>query len=276
MLDSIKRTKLFKFLNFSSLSRENIQYVIKCENLKVTTPQTDMQTFVRNVITNNDLPLEQSMMFLDTSSTTRVVGSYLDNLICALFIITRFQTDGGLSIIKMSYLTQQTELDFVYILNYLFDKVYILKPDSSNATEDDKYIVCKQFSQKRSTNLIDSVTKCVSSLLSKDDDHHIQSLLATKLPYTFTIKIEEINAIIGQKQLDGFCQTINAIKCKSNDDKISTICKANVYKCIQWCETHRVPHNKIFEKNNTFNQSPFKNTFKTDLETPSTNASFSL
>ena len=80
----------------------------------------------------------------------------------------------------------------------------------------------------------------------------------------FTIKIEEINTIIGQKQLDGFCQIINAIKHKSNDDKIDAICKTNVYKCIQWCETHRVPYNKIFEKHNIFNQSLFKNAFKTD------------
>ena len=64
--------------------------------------------------------------------------------------------------------------------------------------------------------------------------------------------------------MDGFCQTINAIKHNSNDEKIDAICKTNVYKCIQWCETHHVPHNKIFEKHNIFNQSPFKNAFKTD------------
>jgi hypothetical protein len=146
------------------------------------------------------------------------------------------------------------------MLNYLFDKVCILKPDSSGVTNDCKYVVCKQFLKKRATNLIDPLLKCVS-ILSQTDGQHIQSLLQTDLPYLFVIKIEEINAIIGQKQLDGFCQTINAIKSKSNDDKIDAICKTNVYKCIQWCETHNVPHNKIFEKHNIFNQSPLKNAF---------------
>ena len=45
---------------------------------------------------------------------------------------------------------------------------------------------------------------------------------------------------------------INILKNKNKDEKIETIKKNNIYKCIQWCEKHKIPYNKFVDKINMF------------------------
>jgi hypothetical protein len=215
----------FDLLNFSALTTPEISSALGCQ-VKITSPKTSLQSYAINLKRLN-LDLDFSAMFFDTACRdNQTRENYLRDLICALFVILKSNSNGGAIVMKMSTLTLQIELDVVYILNYIFEKVYILKPDSSNVVNDDKYIVCKNFMKKRSGTLATQIASLIEPFSNKyigndrndRNDRNIGKLLNNGLTSTFLIKIEEINVIIGQKQMDGLCQMINSIKHKSTDD----------------------------------------------------------
>ena len=205
----------FDFLNFSALTTPEISSAISC-HVKITSPKTSLQSYAINLKRLN-LDLDFNAMFFDTVNRDQSTEYYFRDLICALFVILKSTSNGGTTVVKMSTMTLQIELDVVYILNYVFEKAYILKPESSNIINDDKYIVCKNFVKKRSGALATQITSLIEPL-SKKYIGNIGKLLHDELTSTFLIKIEEINVIIGQKQMDGLCQMINSIKHKSTED----------------------------------------------------------
>ena len=208
----------FDFLNFSCLTSLEITSALNC-HVKITSPKTSLQSYAVNLKRLN-LDLDLNVTFFDTVHLSKSTDNYSHDLICALFVILKSTSNGGLCVIKMSTITFQLELDVVYILNYVFDKVYALKPDSSNVINNEKHIVCKHFLKKRSTPIIAQIGALIESPMKK----HIGKLLLHDLPSTFLIKMEEINAIIGQKQMDGLCQMINTIKHKSMEDPSTNEC----------------------------------------------------
>jgi hypothetical protein len=233
----------YEFLNFSCLTSPEISCAINC-HAKITSPKTSLQLYAVNLKRLN-LDLNLDAMFFDVISGNQL-SSYSHDLICALFVILKSMSSGGTTIIKMSAITLQLELDVVHILNYAFDKVYVLKPDSSNIVNDDKYIVCKHFLKKRSTALVSQLVPLIESHATQ----HLGKLLRYKLPYTFLIKMEEINVIIGQKQMDGLCQMINTVKHKSNENKME-----QDQPSYSWHKT-----------TNAFNQRLFKHTGKPESD----------
>jgi hypothetical protein len=78
------------------------------------------------------------------------------------------------------------------------------------------------------------------------------SILDYDIPYYFTMKINDINIIIGQQQLESLDTVMNILKNKNKEDKIETIKKINIQKAIGWCEKYKIPFNKFTEKINIF------------------------
>ena len=70
-------------------------------------------------------------------------------------VILRNQIQGGNCIIKINDIFYKPIIDILYLLSSLYDKTYILKPNTSNVTSFEKYIVCKgfQINEEKNTNL---------------------------------------------------------------------------------------------------------------------------
>ena len=116
-----------------------------------------------------------------------------------------------------------------------------------------RYIVCKKYIPPNNINTIYLYSKINEIYNIINNDHiFISSLLENEIPYYFINKIEESNIIIGHQQLEFLDQIINIIKNKNKDDKIDTIKRQNIQKCIQWCEKYKIPHNKFLDKTNIF------------------------
>ena len=45
---------------------------------------------------------------------------------------------------------------------------------------------------------------------------------------------------------------INLIKNKNREEKLESLKKNNIQKCIQWCEKYKIPYNKFSDKVNIF------------------------
>jgi hypothetical protein len=84
------------------------------------------------------------------------------------------------------------------------------------------------------------------------DNLNIASIIEQDIPYYFINKIDDMNNIIGQQQLESITQIINMIKNKNKDDKMEAVKKSNIQKSVNWCEKFKIPCNKFSEKVNIF------------------------
>jgi hypothetical protein len=66
------------------------------------------------------------------------------------------------------------------------------------------------------------------------------------------MKLDDINIIFGQQQLESLDLVINILKNKNKDDKIESIKKNNIQKSVAWCEKYKIPCNKFSDKINIF------------------------
>ena len=192
------------------------------------------------------------------------INKYILGIITILCNILTYQNANGVCIIKVDNLIHKPILDALLLLTELYEKVYIIKPYVCNINKNERYIVCSTFIidyQKILENNI-YLNKLKSVLIDCLQDSFnnkiISSLINRDLPYYFLNKIEESNIIIGHQQLEQHNLLINIIKNKNRDDKIETIKKNHIYKCIQWCERHKIPYNKFVDKINIFLPSTYE------------------
>ena len=180
-------------------------------------------------------------------------NSYIISLIQCLMLISRNQQRAGTCVIKMDNLFHKPIVDVLYILSSLYEKVYILKPNTSNITTFDKYIICKNFhfDEDKIRYFKLNYYKLIV-FLKKLENRHIESILDFDIPYYFTIKLEDMNIIIGQQQIDSLNLIMSILKNKNKEEKIDTIKKSNIQKSVSWCEKYKIPFNKFSEKTNIF------------------------
>jgi hypothetical protein len=88
--------------------------------------------------------------------------------------------------------------------------------------------------------------------LKKLEGKYITSILDFEIPCYFTMKLYDINIIIGQQQLESLDLIINIIKNKNREEKIESLKKINIQKSVTWCEKYKIPCNKFTEKTNIF------------------------
>ena len=186
---------------------------------------------------------------------------YIKNILLTFYIIIKFQSNNGSCIIKLDNIFYKIIVDVIFILSAVYDKVYLIKPSLSNISKGERFLVCKNFNfgAIMNSNLLLQVEERLSQRLinysnSSGIDKNIHSILYNEIPYYFLNKIEESNSIIGQQQLESWDQIINIFKNKNKDEKIESLKRNHIQKCIQWCEKNQIPHNKFTDKINIFLQ----------------------
>jgi hypothetical protein len=155
-------------------------------------------------------------------------------------------------------------IDLLYILSNSYNNIYIIKPITSDITNNEKYIVCKDFSIH--DNNLELYTQYLLEFIKNDNtllndiinnnmnssDIHLHNIIKNDIPSHFLNKIEELNIIFGNNQLDAYNSMLNLMRHKNKEEKIDSIKKINIQKSIHWCEKNNIPHNKFIEKLNIF------------------------
>ena len=182
------------------------------------------------------------------------INSYIINFIKFVMNILRYQEFGGTSIIKIDYIFHKPIIDLLYLLSSLFEKVYIIKPNTSNITTFEKYIVCKNFNGSAETKLelYKNNYYNLSNFIKNLDNKNITSIIDNDIQYYFINKIDDMNIILGHQQLESLNQIINILKNKNKEEKIENIKKTSIQKAVTWCEKFKIPCNKFSEKTNIF------------------------
>ena len=191
-------------------------------------------------------------MFFNKPQTD--INLYIIKLIEFVMTILRYQANGGTSIIKIDNVFHKPIVDLIYLLSSLFEKVYIIKPNTNNITTFEKYIVCKNYNVICETKL--EIHKSnyykLQGFIKNLNNKNIVSIIDYEIPCYFVNKIDDINIIIGQQQLESLDQIINIIKNKNKEERIETIKKSNIQKSVSWCEKLKIPYNRFSEKTNIF------------------------
>lgn len=178
------------------------------------------------------------------------LNNYFLFLAKCMLTILKCQIKNGSCIIKINNTCFKPVIDLIYILSSLYDKVYILKPNSSNITTFEKYIVCKNYQCKTDFCRVNYYT--LHAFIKNNNNNIIDSFLDYDTPYYFLSKIDDINVIIGHQQIESLDLISNILKNKNREDRIEAFRKTNIIKSIAWCEKHKIPCNKFSEKVNIF------------------------
>jgi hypothetical protein len=245
IFDSFKITQRLQFLHISSSYQDSIECI---EIFRDNYPDNHLYLKKFDIDNNEFNEIKFEFLFCETNST-----DYFISLVETLIIILRNQKFSGTSIIKIKDIFHKPVLDILYLLSSLYEKVYICKPNTNNIVTFDRYIVCKNFLyNEESNNYLKLNYLKLIIFLKKLENKHIVSILDFEIPYYFKNKIDDLNIIIGQQQLETLNLIINLYKNKNKNDKFDSIKKNNIQKSVSWCEKYKIPCNKFTEKINIF------------------------
>jgi 23S rRNA U2552 (ribose-2'-O)-methylase RlmE/FtsJ len=158
------------------------------------------------------------------------------------------QKKGGSFVLKLFDTYTQASIDILYILASVYEKVYFLKPHTSRQANSEKYIVCKNFKLENTFEIVRAMYRIINAY---DNRLHAYRFLNCNIPYRFICAVQEINAILGQSQLENITTTIHIID-SCSAERLENLKRNNVIKCVNWCQKFKIPHNKVFPSRNLF------------------------
>lgn len=156
----------------------------------------------------------------------------------------------GKFILKIFDCFMQHTIDILYILSSFYEKVYIMKPQTSRYANSEKYIVCIGFLYENHAGFYIHLLKCFESML--ESQMNPLRFLNMNISYLFIKKMEEYNAIFGQKQIQNIHYTLSLMETKTKLDKIETLIKTNIQKSIDWCIKYNISYHILNTPTNIF------------------------
>lgn len=162
------------------------------------------------------------------------------------------QKVGGKFVLKVFDITTKASIDILYLLSCFYDDISVCKPLTSRIANSEKYIVCKNFTPPKN---YDSIMKHLFSIYGTVMKlNNIHSIFKFSHNLLFINKIEEINAIFGQQQVENISFTLSLIINRNKHERIEQLKKTNLNKSIEWCDKYNVAHDSVSETENIFLQ----------------------
>jgi len=150
-------------------------------------------------------------------------------------------------VIKSGSIVFKPLLDILYILSGTYSHLYISNPVVS-VDINEQYIICNNSYPNHAS--IEHITTTNSTLLDIIDGlnvlsaapPHVTSLIHSNMSQHFLNKMEESTLVVGQKTIEYYENLMALLKIVSKEDKLDTVRKNAMSKCIQWCTKHNVSH----------------------------------
>ena len=163
------------------------------------------------------------------------------------------QKKNGYFILKVFDTFTNASVDLLYILSCFYEKVNIIKPNTSRSANSEKYIVCSHFKYNDTSYYFKEFSTTLAMLNNIDlNDTYINRFLNFDINFKYISTIREINTILSQQQINNISKTLKLVEnTERKRDKYTTQQYKNIQKCIQWCIKYQIPYNK-FDKGNIF------------------------
>jgi len=243
---SLKETKM-NILNIGAYHKDFEYYI----NMIRGTNEDEIISFSSVCQETKKLEKKYNFIFIeDETNNTTKIDSHFQNIIKILCVTLKNLDIEGNCLIKINNVFYNPLIEMLYLFSSLFEKVYIVKPSTSNVTTFEKYIFCKNFSGFEQFDSLD-----IETTESNEYNGKVSlpgSILDEKVPCFFLNKIQDSNSVLVQQQLESMEQIINIFKMKNTEEKLDILKKTNIQKSCAWCEKYKIPYNKISEKVNIF------------------------
>jgi 23S rRNA U2552 (ribose-2'-O)-methylase RlmE/FtsJ len=163
------------------------------------------------------------------------------------------QKKGGYFILKVFDTFTKASVDLLYLLSCFYDKVHIMKPNTSRAANSEKYIICSIFKYTDTSMFFNEFLSSLAMLNNINlDDTSINRFLNLNINFKYISTIREINTILSQQQMQNISRTLKLVEnTDRKKEKYTTQFHKNIQKCINWCIKHQIPYNK-FNQGNIF------------------------
>lgn len=256
--------EIVKTFNVFELSNRLTNALVISKNMDNSAEFTDFFTksyknvnfnFIDNYDDANlQLISKYEIMFYDTNINNQDLNSYVLNLVNFLLCAFNCQEENGTSIIKIININHKPIVDVLVILTSIYNDVYVIKPITNNILSLDRYVVCKGFIyNSKKINLYSQYYHTLKKIYNNGiTNNNIQSIIENEISCFFTTKLNNMNILMVQQQLETINYFINLFKNINRDEKMENIKKINIQKCVQWCEKNKVTCNKYFVKQNIF------------------------
>jgi len=175
------------------------------------------------------------------------------------------QRHGGTFILKFFDTFMKPSIDILYILAAFYKNVHIIKPQTSRYANSEKYIVCTGFKYHNSKAMAQKFHSIISVLNNMNlKDLSISTILDIPINQRFISSLGNINAILGQQQMENILTTLIFIENKERKgERLNQLTTKNIQKCITWCVKNQIPHYKTSNSGNIFlGDTEKKNTYR--------------
>ncbi len=163
------------------------------------------------------------------------------------------QKKGGFFILKLFDTFTYSSVDLLFILSCFYQKVHIIKPNTSRSANSEKYVVCSDFKYDDTSYFFKDFLSTLAMLNNLDlNNTSINRFLNIDINFKYLTTIREINAILSQQQMKNINKTLKLVEnTDRKKEKYTSHQSKNIQKCIQWCIKNQIPYNK-FNKSNIF------------------------
>jgi 23S rRNA U2552 (ribose-2'-O)-methylase RlmE/FtsJ len=151
-----------------------------------------------------------SSIDLITSDITETIdtNTFTQQLFIQICYALCIQKKDGSFIFKIFNCFTEHTIDILYILSSFYEKVYITKPLICNSFDSEKYIVCKHFLFSTNHAFYPIIQNTLAKIITIEKPISIFRFLNINISSYYIGKLEEINSIFGQQQIENIYQTI--------------------------------------------------------------------
>ncbi len=149
------------------------------------------------------------------------------------------QKRGGHFVLKIFDSFFQATVDMLYILSAFYEEVHVVKLRTSRVGNSEKYVICKRFrfDEPSRASFLPIIRKTYLDCVSMSANSYCSRFLNIPVERSFITKLEEMNIVIGQQQIENIHYTLSLIEKPARVDQIIA---QNIQKCIQWCAEHGI------------------------------------
>lgn len=192
-----------------------VNNILHPKQLPLHIPMQDMRIYSKNVI-NID------MIFFDFEYDNKMRYEYECYLLNTLLVALLCNNIGGCLCIKISQTDNMTIITIIYILSQIYSSCFIIKPFTSHALSQFKYLVCCE-KHDISTHISDKITNDILSIFLQNITDSMQFCISHNIPLSFVSKMEDINSILGKNQLNAMDKLSNILSYNSLFNIVRTL-----------------------------------------------------
>ena len=130
-------------------------------------------------------------------------------ILSQIFYALIMQKKGGHFVLKIFDVFKIKTVEVIYLLCNLYENVFIFKPNTSRSANSEKYIICRNY-KNNNKRIISNIIENFDILINRVETIH--SLFNIQFNQLFITKLQEINAIYGQQQLENIKNTLGLIR----------------------------------------------------------------